>query len=126
MKYGIDKGVGLKEGVNPSHDMITAAITQDASIATDPARFNQLLTNANKLNMKPPDPSDIRKNFDKPDVAPNPLTARPASTVTPLGGADSMEFASDDVIRQRKLAERKKKVEEDMFGKPKRRQFFSW
>ena len=41
-------------------------------------------------------------------------------------GASSMEFASDEVLRKRKLAERNKKVEEDMFGKPKKSSFLSW
>jgi len=40
-------------------------------------------------------------------------------------GASSMEFASDEVLKKRKLAERNKKVEEDMFGKPKRSSLFN-
>lgn len=130
-KYAADQGVkaaGLKEGTNPIHAVITEAIKADPLIATDPVRFNQLLTNASKLNMKPPDPADIRKNFDKPDAAQTPsvISPIPAATPAPGRGAASMEFASDDVLKKRKLTERNKKVEEDMFGKPKRSSFLPW
>jgi hypothetical protein len=129
-KYAADQGLkaaGLKEGAttDPVHAFITEAIKGDPTIATDPERFNQLMTNANRLNLKPPEATDIRKNFDKPDV-PAPIISSATKIPTPSKGVDSMEFATDEVLKKRRLAERNKKVEEDMFGKPKRSSFFPW
>lgn len=54
---------------------------------------------------------------------------KPSEVIRPAvssRGTNSMEFVSDETLKKRKLAERNKKVEDDMFGKPKRSSFFSW
>lgn len=48
-----------------------------------------------------------------------------AGTSTTPSGAASMEFASDEILRKRKIVDRNKKVEEDMFGKPRKNSIWS-
>lgn len=115
-KYAADQGVkaaGLKEGTNPIHAVITEAIKADPLIATDPVRFNQLLTNANKLNMKPPTGED-KSSFIKPD-APLPIpsgagvTTRPRSIAPAPSSSSVMDIDSQitDEANKEKLFKNK-------------------
>lgn len=68
-----------------------------------------------------------QRNIQSPDgILSEKKPSEVIRSTVPSRGTDSMEFASEDVLKKRKLAERNKKVEEDMFGKPKRSSFFPW
>jgi hypothetical protein len=69
-------------------------------------------------------PAGEQRNIQPPDVTRKGIYFTKDAPAQP--GASSMEFASDEVLKKRKLAVRNKKVEEDMFGKPKRSSLFNW
>ena len=69
-------------------------------------------------------PAGEQRNIQPPDATRKGIYFTKDAPAQP--GASSMEFASDEVLKKRKLAVRNKKVEEDMFGKPKRSSLFNW
>ncbi len=68
-------------------------------------------------------PAGEQRNIQPPDATRKGIYFTKDAPAQP--GASSMEFASDEVLKKRKWAVRKKKVEEDMFGKPKRSSLFN-
>jgi hypothetical protein len=72
-------------------------------------------------------PAGERRSIPPPDASKkSSYFTNDTPVQTPARGANTMEFISEDVLKKRKLAERNKKVEEDMFGKPKRSSFLPW
>lgn len=76
----------------------------------------------------PPQGSSREFDMEVPQVRTpkKPAITMPTLPVRqPAPAAQSMEFASDDVLRKRKMADRNKVVEEQMFGPKKDKGFFS-
>lgn len=98
-------------------------IENDPSILSDSKRLNE--TASNIRSFFPPS-AKVKDSYYTPEISrPVAPVVTPAPVTKPVPSAPSMEFASDDVIRKRKLAQRGKTVEEQMFGPKKDRGIFS-
>jgi hypothetical protein len=144
-KTQIGENVGRFDSPTKRMEAITK---QDALNRPDGSKEDPraaLFTALSQPGMTEPEKVNIRKTFDSIYGGGQPATQpagsqrnipppdgilsdkKPSDVIKPASrGVDSMEFASDDVLKKRKLMERNKKVEEDMFGKPKRSSFFPW
>jgi len=89
--------------------------------------FDSIYGAGQQQGVLPPQPGQPAQ---QPGIAPPDATKKnnyfTKDTPPAQPGASSMEFASDEVLKKRKLMDRNKKVEEDMFGKPKRSSFLPW
>ena len=116
--------------------LIGKVIDADPGILTDTKRLNETVSNIRTFF--PPQRGASSEFYRAPQPAANVVPQaglrtpqKPAITMPtlparqPAPAAQSMEFASDDVLRKRKMAERNKIVEEQMFGPKKDKGFFS-
>ena len=140
-KATADAAQGKDKGEDKGEDkgfagLIGKVIEADPGILTDTKRLNETVSNIRTFF--PPQRGASSEFYRAPQPAANVVPQaglrtpqKPAITMPtlparqPAPAAQSMEFASDDVLRKRKMAERNKIVEEQMFGPKKDKGFFS-
>jgi hypothetical protein len=134
-KYEIDR-TKKESGIGKEHIAGLTAIIGDMNAPDeDKAMARQLLLGGFRTNKDQPQvgggpPQGSSREFDM-EVPQVRTPKKPAITMPtlpvrqPAPAAQSMEFASDDVLRKRKMADRNKVVEEQMFGPKKDKGFFS-
>ena len=136
-KATVDAAQGKDKGEEKGFaGLIGKVIDADPGILTDTKRLNETVSNIRTFF---PPQRGASSEFDRaPQPAANVVPQaglrtpqKPAITMPtlparqPAPAAQSMEFASDDALRKRKMAERNKIVEEQMFGPKKDKGFFS-